>query len=188
MFGNCKSLEYLNIYNFLDYNSIKNNLFFQVPQNLIYCLNNEEHSTLILEQLKDKKCSTNDCSLNWKSKKQYYIEDKNICIKNCDIDDTFKYQYKDKCLLVCPEGFHPSEKNECIKDSIICPQNYPFEIILNNECTGQCSALDLFNKNCLIKFSSFQVYKKIITIIINNIKHGLMNSILSKIKNNAVNN
>ena len=71
MFYQCKNLEYINLYNFQDETNIKAlSMFYEIPENIIYCINNEKNAPKISQQLSEKKCSINYCSDNWKSQKQ----------------------------------------------------------------------------------------------------------------------
>ena len=55
LFTNCSSLEYINISNFKEGNELNNdNMFNGVPNNLVFCSNNEENIPKILTELKIK--------------------------------------------------------------------------------------------------------------------------------------
>ena len=71
MFFNCNNLQYINISNFKGINNTNiDNLFDKVPENITYCFNSENEIPEIIEQLKSKKCSINDCSDDWQKKKK----------------------------------------------------------------------------------------------------------------------
>ena len=70
MFDGCTKLEYINLKNFND-SKLGNhleNIFNQVPDNIVICIN--KNNTKILEQIEQKKCYNIDCSINWKSKQK----------------------------------------------------------------------------------------------------------------------
>ena len=78
MFKNCKKLEYLNLQNFYEI-ELKNstdyygNMFDNVPENVVVCIDEQKNKNKIFPQLKIKKCFTNDCSENWRmSQKKIY--------------------------------------------------------------------------------------------------------------------
>ena len=81
MFYNCINLEYLNIINFFslqfdqdsEYIQYNQYIFENVTDSLVYCLDLKNHSYLFISQLTSKKCSTNYCLNDWKSKKKKEI-------------------------------------------------------------------------------------------------------------------
>ena len=184
MFYNCKSLEYLNINNYIEeVNASTIDIFYNVPENLVYCLGNEDNkiNTNIIIELKKKKCPINDCSNNRIINQKKYINEKNICVNQCKEDNEYFYQFNNKCYNYCPEGTHLLyyDNNACIVD---CPYNNPFE--RNNECTLHCSASDFFNHLCMISNQTLQVKEYMIKTIMNDIINGLMDSLLLDILNN----
>ena len=142
MFYNCNNLQYINISNYKGTNNINNvSLFDGVPENITYCFNSENEIPEFIEQLKSKKCSTNDCSDNWQKKEKKSIKEKNMCVYDCSLDDDYKNEFKKQCYRDCPNGTYLSpENNRCI---IICEEDLPFE--QNEECVLNCNAQDFFN-------------------------------------------
>jgi hypothetical protein len=55
-------------------------MFNGVPDNLVFCSNNETNIPNILGELKNKRCSINDCSGNWKNNKKIFIEETVTCV------------------------------------------------------------------------------------------------------------
>ena len=50
MFYQCKNFEYINLYNFQDGTNIKTlSMFYEVPENIIYCINNEKKAPKIAQ-------------------------------------------------------------------------------------------------------------------------------------------
>ena len=49
-------------------------------------------------------------------KNSLIIEDKNKCIYDCQVDDTYKYQYNGECLEHCPENTYSNKLNICLDD------------------------------------------------------------------------
>ena len=54
---------------------------------------------------KDKEC-TSEASL--------YIREKDKCINECKLDDTYIYQYNGECIKECPENKNPDNNNICV--------------------------------------------------------------------------
>jgi surface protein len=68
IFYGCLNLEYINIYNFADGIIFQfDNLFHGTKDNIIYCIKNESAAEELIQELKLKKCSVNDCSSDWKN-------------------------------------------------------------------------------------------------------------------------
>ena len=76
-----QKLEFINIRNFTENDNLSiNDIFYGVPDNLVFCSNNEENIPKILKELKNLICPINDCSNNWKTKQKIIITEKNICV------------------------------------------------------------------------------------------------------------
>ena len=105
LFYNCTNLEYINFGNFIEgkFSSFQNN-FYNIPDNIVYCINNEEKMPSIMGELKNMTCSVNDCSSNWKLVQKIKIIQKNKCVNSCKEDDTYFYTYQNKCYNNCPNG------------------------------------------------------------------------------------
>ena len=75
MFEGCINLRYVNIRNF---NEIKfpNTMFTETPNNIIYCINNDELTPNIKLLLEEKECQTKDCDIYWKENYEHMIENK----------------------------------------------------------------------------------------------------------------
>ena len=66
LFGDCKNLKYVNLSNLIEGESIDiENIFYGVPEDFTYCINNEQNLPFILEEIKNKNCTINDCSNDW---------------------------------------------------------------------------------------------------------------------------
>ena len=65
LFNGCINLEYINMYNFVEGDSITiNNTFYEVPNNLNFGVNNSANIPLINGELRNKNFTINDCSDN----------------------------------------------------------------------------------------------------------------------------
>lgn len=83
-------------------------MFSGVPINLVYCVNEDGNNNKILKSLREKICSTNDCSNDWKDR--YIIEER---YKR-------KYIYEDNCYENCPQWTY--------EDNFICQDCHLQEI------------------------------------------------------------
>ena len=161
MFFKCKSIEYINLFNFKDDISTQAlSMFFGIPENIVYCISDEEKAPKIMRQLLDKKCNINDCSNNWKSKQLKLTNENNQCIENsCINDEIYRYEYENICYRKCPIGTSPSKKNQflCEKLQIICPENAPYENVASNLCEKVCDAKDFFEEKCKISNKKIKI-------------------------------
>jgi len=180
MFSNCNNLQYINISNYVGKNITNDSdLLIGVPENITYCFNNENEITKLIEYLRAKNCSINDCSNEWITKERKMITEKNMCVYDCSGDDTYKYEFKNKCYNYCPEGTYLSnENNKCLK---ICDEYLPYE--MNEECVSNCSTVDFFINKCKISNQNINAKEKMIDVILNEITDGSANFLLSKILN-----
>ena len=120
MFSYCESLEYLNVMNFYKVNGASYNflnIFLKISDYLVYCIspevNDKDH---IKSLLLSKKCSVNDCSSNWKSKRKKTIINSDICINDCYENNNYEYNYY--CYPECPIGTKISLEKEYLCESI----------------------------------------------------------------------
>ena len=72
MFGGCTNLEYINLLNFDETNldslsSYYSNMFDNVPDNVVICINKDKTINKIFPQIESKTCKNIDCTNNWKS-------------------------------------------------------------------------------------------------------------------------
>ena len=120
MFYNCKNLRYLNIKNFVyNDNLYFQNLFKNIPQNLVICSQYEEINKYI-----HIKCLSNSCFNNWRKGRKIIYND--TCIESCKSIN--EYQYNDTCYDSCPD-------NNNITTIITSRENY---------CEKRCQKLNPF--------------------------------------------
>ena len=99
MFYNCKNLEFINLNNFderslLDSTDNYQDMFKNVPENVVVCINEPLPQSKILPQIKKKNCYVIDCTDNWKSK-QKKLTNGNQCLENIEnMDITTQYKCK----------------------------------------------------------------------------------------------
>ena len=180
MLTNCNNLQFINFSNYIGANDINESyLLKEIPENIIYCFKGENEIPEFIQQLKNKKCSINDCSDNWRIKQKKIIEEKDICVYNCSEDNEYKYEFRYRCYNDCPEGTYLSnENNKCI---IICEENLPFE--KNEECVSNCSTYDFFNGICIINNQGINAKDCMINTILNEISDSSVDLLLSKVLN-----
>ena len=113
MFYGCSSLEYINLINFKEIKlNYPSNMFREVPENVVICINNNIIEYIKNYPLKENhKCLTIDCSDDWKSKQKKIINNTNECIERCDNSPIYKYEYNGKCYDNCSNGFLLDENN-----------------------------------------------------------------------------
>ena len=183
IFSNCVNLKYINLKNFIEGSSLQFSSFLDgVPDDLTYCVNNVDNIPLILEQLKTKTCIINDCSDDWNTKTKIIINEKNICVYHCSEDDTYKFEYKNKCYNICPSGTIESiENNKCL---IVCSEETPFE--KEEECYSVCTAQEFFNEICIINNKAISAIEKMANIIDNEIMDESMESLLEDVLNENI--
>ena len=158
LFKGCVNLEYINMSNFIEgSNADVSSIFDSVPDNIAYCINNEEAVPNIMSELSKK---------NWKSNKKKLIEENGIYVDKCYYNDIYYYEYKYICYKNCPNGTKILNDNDylCIID---CPDELPFQE--NEECVDKCNALDFFNEICTINNENIKAKETIVKTIIDEI-------------------
>ena len=116
MFKGCKNLEYINLKNYNESNSseVYNDIFDDVPNNLVICININNKIDKLLSILKTKKCFAINCSDDWKSKqKKLSNKDPNECFDDCRNSSTYKYEYMDECYSNCSNGYLNDYQCKC---------------------------------------------------------------------------
>ena len=176
IFYNCNNLKFINISNYIESNNINNINFFEgVPENITYCFNSENE----IPELKNRKCSINDCQNNWEIKQRKIIYGKDTCVYDCSLDNEYKYEFKNTCYNDCPNGTYLSnENNKCIR---ICGEDLPFE--MNEECIINCNAQDFLNNICKINNQNINAKQYMINKIKKEIIDGSVDLLLSKVLN-----
>jgi hypothetical protein len=65
----------------------------------------------------------NDCDNICFEESNKLISESKICVEDCSLDDTYQYEYNNKCYNTCPEGTVSSSSNLC-KKILTCPHYY----------------------------------------------------------------
>ena len=102
MFGSCANLEYINLNNFVETKlSSYNNMFNNVPGNVVICINESHNVQKILSKITNKKCLVIDCSRDWKSKQKKLINNNNNeCIESCDNSSQYMNIMENAMIIV----------------------------------------------------------------------------------------
>ena len=186
MFSGCKNLGYINFYNYSEnsLSSIKN-IFSELPDNLNFCMDysNKESKTQILNELSTLKCAIMDCSNEWDKKKLKIIFNTQECIESCLNDEANIYEYKNYCYDQCPKGTHSLKINKYICEEYPpkCFKKYPFIIVKDGSCSRYCDSYNFFNNICTLNEENPYSKGAIIFIIENDIKNGLMDTLLEQV-------
>ena len=151
LFAGCVNLEYINMSNFIENSDVNvSNIFDDVPDNIVYCINDEAAVPNIMSELSKKKL----------------IEENGIYVDECYYNNIYYYEYKYICYRNCPNGTKILNDKDylCIID---CPDELPFQ--QNEECVDKCNSLDFFNEICTINNENIKAKETIIKIIIDEI-------------------
>ena len=121
MFENCRALIYLNLKSFIinDNTNIENMFKNFATEKICFT----ENANLINSKFPDL---NNICSDQCFSESNKLISELKICVEDCSLYDTYKYEYNNKCYKDnCPNETEPSSNNQyiCIK-KLICPNFY----------------------------------------------------------------
>ena len=77
MFEGCVNLNYLNILNFEENSELINtNMFLNINDDLVFCINEETNLNSLISGLKEKECVSLDCDSNWLENKKNLLEEK----------------------------------------------------------------------------------------------------------------
>jgi len=117
------------------------------------------------------------CTLNNKCPEKYnkIIYEKNQCVNECNENDVYKYEFRNGCYDICPEGSVSKENNALIDKYYcrpICNKEYPFEEILIQQCVSYCSLKELKQKTCILNYKSDEEGISAEDLILHNIEKG----------------
>ena len=110
MFSNCESLIFLNLFSFNENENIEiENIFKNTPDDLIYCINEQEAQKIALE-LRNK-TTKNNCENTCFKKSFEIILEKKMCIESFSLDEN--YTYEENSILYNSEELNKdTETNE----------------------------------------------------------------------------
>ena len=140
LFSDCINLEYINLKNFNE-SSLDNSpsyyqkMFYNLPENLVVCINQNLTERKIFPQITEKKCYTIDCSDDWKSRRYKIIANTRTCIDSCNNSTEYKYEYDGKCYANCSYYYYVvNESNYYCTNNLSCPEEYPNLIETKKKC------------------------------------------------------
>ena len=143
MFGGCKNLEYLNLYQaeFKDEDDLSD--FFSGTRNLVICTKSNRIKNIVKDY---SNCIINYCESNWRQKQKRLNTENNQCVPDCS-NINYKYDYLSKCYNICPIGTYNDNYicKDCHKDCLTCDK--PAD--LNNTNCKSC-----LDKNKYLKFGN----------------------------------
>ena len=122
----CNNLEYINLKN-INENDLKElngrNIFSNLPENIVICINENLAENNLFPETKNKKCSVFDCSGDWKSKRKKIIFKTNECIDSCRESSQYIFEYNGKCYDNCTNKYYTDDENNyyCTEE---CPEGY----------------------------------------------------------------
>ena len=112
MFQYCTSLIFLNIESFIINNHTNiENMLLNLNKNIKLCISQDNAGLTSLENL----CE-DDCFI----KTNKLIKELKKCIDDCSKDDTYQYEYNNKCYISCPDGTVSSINNKfiCVQELV----------------------------------------------------------------------
>ena len=80
------------------------------------------------------------------------IREKKECVKNCDLDEKYQYEFNKTCYEKCPPNTKESSENKFYCE-VICDENKPFEIITTQECVDYCDIEEILSEVCKLKYT-----------------------------------
>ena len=118
MFLDCNSLIYLNFNSLIIYNSAyTDKMFAEISNSTALCLPDQIKTTFTELNI--------DCENNCFKKPFKLIEEKGSCVQDCNSDNTYKYEYNNKCYKDnCPEGTASSSTQPFLCKKILTCPNY----------------------------------------------------------------
>ena len=93
------------------------------------------------------------------------------CIKECELDEEYKYEFKNKCYSNCPRESKKSINNNYYCEAL-CNEEKPFLIIETQECVEFCDINEI-SKSCLIRYIG-EIYEESLQNILNENKEKIM--------------
>ena len=84
------------------------------------------------------------------------VNEKKECLKSCEEDEEYKYEFQKKCYKECPEGSIKTENKTDINNKYycqaICTEEFPFEILSAQECVKYCPIKDIQENLCILNY------------------------------------
>ena len=162
MFKNCDKLNFINFLSFEIYQNLSViDLFYNINDNIAYCINNEHKAYIIKNEFDKIENSKNNCTILCNLEDKSYFSDFGICSIDCRNEIINKYIYEDKCIAECPI-------------------NRPYEYFSYYLCTQNCLSKDFFLKKCKRFRNTLDIKEEYIKQIENDIIKGLLNTMIEE--------
>ena len=110
---------------------------------------------------------------------QKLIPENNTCVKDCSKAEIYKYVFNNICYEECPNNTQISKDNKYICE-IICPKEFPYELIETHKCVRECSINDIFRHKCRINYKE-KNNENLSNKIVEDILNGNLREILEQI-------
>ena len=101
-----------------------------------------------------------------------FIPDKKECVKECNKDNKYRYEFKKLCYQKCPQRTEEN-KNKLFYCEVKCTKQSPFEIIPYQNCTNFCGINDWKNGICKSNYEDEETNAE---LVLSNILFDLINN------------
>lgn len=96
---------------------------------------------------------------------EYQYDYPEITLPNCVPKGYFKESQDDikECNYINSNFYIDTSNNKsiCFKNTLLCPEDYPFLIKSTHECKASCSYSELYNKDCVFSQVTDIIYKEL---------------------------
>ena len=145
LFVGCVNLEFINLKNFNENNLNTYDIFKNVPNNIVVCIN--DNLNMIFSELNKTKCYSISCSDNWKLVQKTLDNETGICLNNTDN----KYDFTEKDIYISfnsikKDSEYLIEYSEYSSDLFQSPNILTYKII-NRENITQTKKSSYFQDN-----------------------------------------
>ena len=161
IFFGCEKLEYINLKNFVEsesneFQSYYLDMFYNVPENVVVCINENTTKNKIFPQIQKKACYVIDCTDDWKSKQKGIINNNKCFEHNNNILKEEQIEYYNNLIKIVEKAFtenYDTSKLDKGQDEIIKTEKITVTFTtsenqknnLNNNMTsidlGECEGL-----------------------------------------------
>ena len=116
----------------------------EFPYELDYINTKNCYEKCVYNTYYDLNSNKNYCTYNSSCPNDYNkkITKKNICIDECFKDKEFPYEFRSTCYNECPLNISIKSETKDFFCNVICPKEFPFEIISTQKCADICSIKD----------------------------------------------
>ena len=80
------------------------------------------------------------------------IPNKNKCVKNCEEDETYKYEFRKTCYQTCPIPNSILSNNTPYFCEAVCTKDFPYKILKTQECVKICDFDYIINNLCVFQY------------------------------------